>query len=245
MAKREARSKIPRWAVVGKGELIPFRLRGAAPRLQIQSPHGIRIIRVQSRQNYRYGIARSTADSDSQPLGNYALHPRARVLQHTASRKAKSLIAHPGHRQRRHNCPIANPASDKVQPLHQQRRSLTNQISQGSIRPTPPQSGFHTRSATFGLHTQGLTPTPLQSGFHTRSTAFEFHTQGFTPTPLQSGFHTRSTTFGFHTHTTIVRVSHPLHCIRVSHLGFHTHTTIVRVSHSLQCLQGFTPTPLQ
>ncbi|PKI62730.1 hypothetical protein CRG98_016875 [Punica granatum] len=132
--------------------------------------------------------------------------------------------------------------------------------------PTPPQSGFHTRSAAFGFYTQGFTPihrvshphhpsqgftpvplhsgftpTPPQSRFHTRSAAFRFHTHtpGFTPTPPHEGFTPVPLHTGFDTHTTAVKVSHLFHCIRVSHpfTGFHTHTTAVRVSHPFRCIR--------
>ncbi|PKI74249.1 hypothetical protein CRG98_005370 [Punica granatum] len=79
--------------------------------------------------------------------------------------------------------------------------------------PTPPQSGFHTRSAALGFHTHTTAvrdshpfrcnrvshPHHCSEGF----TSAPLHL-GFTPTLLQSGFHTRSTAFGFHTHFSLI-----------------------------------------
>ncbi|PKI31553.1 hypothetical protein CRG98_048056, partial [Punica granatum] len=72
----------------------------------------------------------------------------------------------------------------------------------------------------------GFTPTPPQSGFHIRSAAFGFHTHTTVVKvshPLHCIWVSHPHT-GFDTHTAAVRVSHPLRCIRVSHPGFHTHT---------------------
>ncbi|PKI32390.1 hypothetical protein CRG98_047219, partial [Punica granatum] len=134
--------------------------------------------------------------------------------------------------------------------------------------PTPPQSGFHTRSATFGFHTHTAVVRvshPLRcipvshTWFHTHTTAVRVShpfrcTPGLAPTPPLSGIHTSSAAFGFPTQgfTPTHRGFTPVPL----HTGSRTHTTAVRDSHQLRCIRvshpgfhthtpGFTPTPPQ
>ncbi|PKI42299.1 hypothetical protein CRG98_037310, partial [Punica granatum] len=147
------------------------------------------------------------------------------------TRSAAHRVSHPHHRSQGFTpAPLHSDFTPRVSRPHTGFQSHTT-----AVRVSCPLRCIGVSHPGFHTHT-----TAVRSGFHTRSAAFGFHTQGFTPTHRVSVPHYRSQGFmpaSLHWGFT-PRVSHP-------HTGFHTYTTAVRVSHPFHCTLGFTPTPPQ